>query len=383
VLTSAGGPLAGASIEIARAPAPVRAPSAASRFAWALGAPLPEGDVLGTTVTDATGAFEALHLPATAVHVLARHASACTAASPRITLPSENAVELRLAARPVLTGRVLGIPAGRAADVLVTVGGGASQLRSVPVAADATYAFEGLEPGEYVVRAGLGAVEALEANFVHSVFAPAAGPPERQVVLRAGERRVFDVVLQVPPAGSIRGSVRLNGQPAPACRVTLLVPDAPRPLTAAADPFGEFTLRDAPIGEFELRVQVRAGGMQEVHRERVRITADATTTVLVDAATGGLSGRVSARDGTPDNQLAGDVLLLPGCSEMPADLAAYRREHRAHQLTVRDGVFRGDVLTAGRALAVVRIRNREPSAQVVDVPVSATGNAELVCGPTR
>jgi hypothetical protein len=123
--------------------------------------------------------------------------------------------------------------------------------------------------------------------------------------------------------------------------------------------------------------------MQEVQRERVQIAADRATSVQVEAATGGIVGRVFARDGTPDIQLDGDVLLLPGCSDLPADLAAHRREHRVHQLTVRGGTFRGDVVTAGRSLAVVRIRNRAPAAQVVDVPVAALGNLELACGPAR
>ena len=314
--------------------------------------------------------------------LLAHHADYCTT-SVRATVGADSPpAQVVMVARPSLRGQIRGIPAGRAGEVTVLALGGASNLHSCRVDDQGHYAFERLEPGEYCIRACLGDAQVFAANLLRAVFT--AGPaPVRDVVLAVEERRSFDFMLPLPPMGTLQGTVQKNSVPAAGCRIALHVPAAARPLTAVTDAAGSFRLRDVPAGDCELRIAVRAGGTQELWRETVAIVDGMVTTVQPVLSCGALTGRVIAGDGALPNELVGDVLLLPGCAALPEDLAAYRRSHRVHQMTVRAGAFRAEMLTSGRCLAILRLRNREPALVSVEVVAGAATEVELQAGALR
>lgn len=95
------------------------------------------------------------------------------------------------------------------------------------------------------------------------------------------------------------------------------------------------------------------------------------------------AGRVIAGAGAPAADLNGEVWLLPGCTTLPASLAEYRRTHTVQLMAVRGGTYRFDLATAGPSLAVVRIRNRELSTQLVEVAPATSSAVDLNAGPTR
>jgi hypothetical protein len=267
--------------------------------------------------------------------------------------------------------------------VHVTAIGGASNLRTAAVDENGQYRFEALEPGEYVVRACLGDVDRRQADLVLALFTSGALPPLRDVVLAAGQDRTLDVTLPLPALGTVRGTVSLNGAPAAGCRVTLAVADAASPLSAVADAMGGFVVTDVPPGDAQMRVLVRSAGQQELYRETVAVPAGTVTIADVALAAGSLGGRITASDGTPAVQINGDLLVLPGCTEVPADLAVHRREHRVHTVSVRAGAFRCDALTPGRALVVVRLRNRDASTTSVEVRAGSVAEVEIAAGRSK
>jgi len=382
VLTADERPIQGATVELLRMRAAAPDPSPSVRLRWLVGERPPDGDLVARSVTGADGVFTLPCQPPGTMQVLARHPDHTTATSAPFATGSPEPVRITMLPRACLAGVVRGAPAGSSGEVFVVLLGGASNLRCCAADADGGYRFERLEPGEYLVRAGLGDRDKFAADLLRALATAAEAPP-RDAVLRAGERRTLDLALALPPAGRVRGLVQRNGVPEPACRVLVDVPGAARPLTAVADAQGLFAFATVAAGECTLRVQVRGSRSQELHRETITVVAATETFVQPMLQVGELAGRVVAGDGTAAADLNGEVWLLPGVDTLPASLADYRRAHTVQQASVRSGAFRCDLATAGRSLAVVRLRNREVAVARVEVPPRATAQVELPAGARR
>ncbi len=119
---------------------------------------------------------------------------------------------------------------------------------------------------------------------------------------------------------------------------------------------------------------------QAVSRQWVAVSAEATTRVDAHLSTGGLRGRVTTSDATPDDQLDGNVSVLLGAAAAPEDLRAYGRENLVVDVRLRDGRFEGSEIPAGPALAVVSVRGRVRAATPIVIPSGATAEVELPAG---
>jgi hypothetical protein len=292
-------------------------------------------------------------------------------------------LRLELAASASLEGRVLGIPPGRERAVRVVVLGGAATTRSVAVTVDGDFRFAALDPGDYVLCAFLGEdPRALEDRVLRLLEAPDRGWSHR-LTLAAGESQVRQVQLELPPTGSVRGTLTINGSPPSGCRIELQPGDGSRRLSAVPDARGVFVLDEVLAQDYTVRVTVAADGRQEIHREDLRVTANATSQVDRDLRCGGLRGQVVASDGTPPELLEGRVYLLPGVDQAPVDLGAYARDHRVHELRVRGGGFGAEVLTAGAALVLVQIRGRAPLQRTIEISAGAVREAVWPAGDRR
>ncbi|MFY9341327.1 MAG: carboxypeptidase regulatory-like domain-containing protein [Planctomycetota bacterium] len=382
IVTPDGQAIRGATVQLLVPRAAPSDPRTSSRLRWLVGPRPPDGNLVARTTSGADGAFTLACQPPATVQVIVQHPEHTSATSPPFATTATAPLRITMLPRATLAGSVRGVPTDRASEVFVLLLGGASNLRTTGIDADGNYRFAGLAPGEYLVRAGLGDRERFAADFLRNLMT-APEPPPRDVVLQAGEQRACDLTLAVPPAGRVRGLVQRNGLPEPACRVLVDVPGASRPLTTVTDNQGNFAFAAVPAGDCTLRVQVRGSRTQELHREAIAVLANTETFVQPLLQVGELSGRVVTADDTPAAELNGEIWLLPGTKDLPASLAEHRRTHTVQQVAVRGGAFRCELATAGRSLAVVRIRNREVASAPVEVPPRATATVELPAGARR
>lgn len=302
-------------------------------------------------------------------------------------------VQLSLGALGVLTGRVLGAPQDRIAEVRVVAYQAGNPMRGMmrrggggggpfaDVRADGTYRFDGLVPGNYVVRAFIG--EGMRTLF--GQFANGNEPPA-DVTVKPKSTATFDVAVQLPAAGTVAGSVLHNGQPAAGFQVTLRreggeaqnnnidffggrgdpngggfgrFGGSQRQFNAAVGDSGRFSIRDVPDGSYELTVTSgRRNGT--LHRETVVVVSQATSEVTISLSTASLEGQVQVDDGTPTAELNGMVMLLPGATEVPENMRGMRGNNAgSFQARIQAGRFTLDMLPPGSYLAVVQIRGRE------------------------
>jgi hypothetical protein len=280
-----------------------------------------------------------------------------------------------------LGGRVLGIPQGKEDEVRVLAIGASAMVRAVRVGTDGSYRIESLDPGEYMLRAFLGTGADALGDQMGAVFAAGVGALRRDVALAEGEHAVLDIRLEVPPAGTVKGTVTINGAPAGGCRAEIYSATIGRSLTSAPDARGEFTIANVPPGGYTFRVTVSvSGNRQEMHREAIEVLARGVVQVQVDLRVGGLSGQVVAEDGTPADQLEGTIWVLPGATATPPDVREYSRGNRVHEVRVRNGVFRADMLTAGPARLVVQVRGRQAGEAAVEIPAGGVKDLALPAG---
>ncbi len=387
-----GAPVADAVVDLVRVDDEPRdvTDASASPFAWAF-APGPAGVTVMTTRSGADGRFGFEQaapgrylLSVDGTHI-AHHDTGAFELRGRA-----REIRIEVGARASLTGRVGGVPPGREGAVEVLVLGGHGTLRRVKIGADGTYRFDGLQPGGYIVRAFQSDASRYVDRLIHTIFPEqrsAVDPeriPPRDVTLAEGEHRVFDLTVDRPPAGLVRGTASINGRAATGARAILRpVPgDAPGAgglsLRATCDEMGRFEVRDVPAGDYTF--ELYAASWQQIHDESITVTADRATVVAVDVAAGGLRGHVFAPDVTDPNRILGYVWLLPGADEEPPDLYAYRRTARTHRIRVRGGAFEATGLTPGPALVVVDIRGRERVVTKTAVPAGDTRTLDLTAG---
>jgi hypothetical protein len=385
--TQDGAPIAGAVVdlflvdEVATERALAAAPS---RFEWAFAAPGPRGALVVSTRTDSAGRFELQAAPAGRCFLSAAHEGACGRAGKIFEL-REDRDDFRIELPPAasLSGMLRGIPAGRAADVRIFALGGFGTLRTSHPTAESRYRFDSLQPGDYVVRAFLGEQGELDERMA-ALLSRGAASPSFDVRLAEGERAELDLDVEVPPLGTVAGTVTVDGEPARGFRVVLRSEDAGaatgRPW-ALVGSSGAYSIRDVPAGRWSLQV-VSPTSRQELHRESIVVSADATTSVHPILRIGGLRGWVVAA-GLRPGQIDGSLHILPGATKRPADLREWARGHRVHEVRVRDGAFRDEELTPGPALVIVEVRGRQPAEIALEIPAGTSREVELAAGPAR
>ncbi|MCA8970579.1 MAG: carboxypeptidase regulatory-like domain-containing protein [Planctomycetes bacterium] len=286
--------------------------------------------------------------------------------------------------RAVLTGRVIDTAHGEEIEVVVL--GGHGVLRTVHAKRDGTYRVEGLQPGPYLVRAYPGRTRVHVNRLFGSLFPLHAGGvdedaiPQRDVELRSGETRTFDVAVARYGTGSLRVEIRVNGVAVRGARAVL------RPLPGEAkgsgglasygyaDSAGMAPIADVPEGKYTLHVY--GMGWHELHREVVSIERGRTLSRRFDLTGAGVRGSVRAPDANSED-LRGTLWILPGATEGPDDVYVYRREARVHRVPIRKGVFEQDGLTCGPALVIVQLDGRERVVRTATLRAGQTLDLEL------
>ena len=348
---------------------------------------------IAQSTTDREGRYAIEHVPAGRYLVKATAPSRDDTATDPFELSRDMDVDLVLGALGKLEGRVLGATAEQIREIRVIAIEAAADLGSmfrggrrstVDAKPNGTYVFEGLSPGNYVVRAILGGSMAdLVGEFLGT-------PPPPDVQVRANESSTFDPRLRVPLVGSVQGSVMHNGQPAKGFRITLELQDGAaagghgrsgwaRNRSATVDDTGKFERDKVPPGTYQLRVTSGRRG-SPLHRETVIVTANGIAHVPIALSTTTLSGTITTDDGTPVADLAGSILLLPDVNDIPTDLGQWRRANPTFSAQVRDGRFEVAMLPAGYYLAVVTIRGRDRSSALVAAAHGAANQLTIAAG---
>lgn len=342
--------------------------------------------------TDAAGRFALEHAPAGRFRVTAAAQGHDTDASEPFDLTADVAgLRLVLGALGELAGTVLGLPPERAAEARVF----AMQLQArvgvlrglrpmVPVAADGTYRFEDLAPGPYLVRAFVGSPAEVMRELMGG---PGGSVPSADVVVRAGERAQLDVRVELPQTGTVAGTVTDNGQPAAGYRVALQpadgnTPEAPfgrtwRRLDDTTDPAGRYSVRDVPAGSYQLTVSRERQGLPLL-RQPVFVVADGETALDLPVASGRIRGTVTGPEGGA--VLQGTAWFLPGLTEPPADLAAWRRTNPTANARLQSGSFASAALPPGSYLVVVHAPGRAPTSAIASVAAGTEAQVVLAIG---
>lgn len=365
-----------------------------SLYPWVFARSGPQGVTVMTTRTDDEGRFEFRNAAPGRCLLSIRHAAIADHDTEAFQVQAgRQTMRVTVGARASLTGRVLNIPPGQEGKVEVVVLGGHGTMRTEKPRADGMYRFDGLHPGSYIVRAFPEGSRTHVNRLFGSIFPLHAGAvdhekiPQRDVVLAEGATRTFDVAVDLPPTGVVQGTVSVNGQPGRGGRAILrpLPGEAPGSgglsLRGNYDDLGQFTIRDVPAGKYTLTLSGTT--RQELYRKPITVSAGATATVQVDLAAGGLRGRVTAPDAAPTEGLRGYLWVLPGATEAPVDLYAYRRSNRTHRIRVRNAVFEDQGLTPGPAVLVVDIPGRNRVVTKTVIPTRDLRELELVAEPAK
>ena len=381
-----GSPISGATVEFVRVSASAREPATDqhSLYPWVFARSGPPGVTVMSTRTGSDGHFEFRQAVPGACLLAVRHPHTADHETDILYLRGARMeVRITVDARANLTGRVGNVAPHQRGKIEVLALGGHGTMRTVKAGADDSYRFDDLQPGSYIVRAYPADASQYVNRLFGSIFPLYAGAvdpetiPACDLTLVAGETRVFDPLVDLPPTGVVEGTVSINNRMASSSRAILRPVSGEAPgsgglsLRANCDESGRFTIRDVPAGNYLLSLY--GANYQELHREAITVAPGSTATVRTDLAAGGLRGRVLAPDAAPMEELRGYLWVLPGAVEAPADLYEYRRTERTHRISVRNGTFGADALTPGPAVIVVDLRGRSP----VTTPVTITAGNVL------
>jgi hypothetical protein len=378
------------------------------------------------TTTDAKGRFVFAHSNPENYRLVAQKDGYDEARSDPFELSSDrDGFVLKLGALGAIAGHILGATPEQIAEVRVLAmsagngngngGGGGARFRGpggqggqgggpgggMPfgvVQPDGSYRISDLQPGGYAVRAFVG-------NGMRSLWSQFGSDLKADVAVRAGETTAFDVQLMVPQTGTVAGSVTHNGQPAAGFQVTLHRqddgsnadpnanggdPQAARggrggrgrgngDQQAAVDSSGRFTMHDVPAGIYQLTVTSgrRAGPL---HTEAVVVSTGATSEVAISLATCALDGLVTVDDNSNVAELQGMVLLLPGATEIPNNLANVWRDGSAFTARVQGGKFTLEMLPPGNYLAVLAPSGREQTSAPVFMTLGERTQLTIAAG---
>ncbi len=349
------------------------------------------------TRADAQGRFALRHLPPGSYLVAATAENHDAGRTEPFALQQTDVggIVLALDALGALTGRITNAAALVGREVRVTAlptdrpfepwrmgNGGRGMLAQMEP--DGTYRIDGLRPGPHHVRAFVGSAGDLFRDLGPLLGSGQTLPTD--VTIAPGEVATLDLVATLPQRGGVRGTVTANGAPAAGFRVEL------RPVAGTAEPGrfgrqgdgtdaeGRYAIDNVDAGLHELLVLSGRNG-SELHRQQVAITADFTATVDLTVAVGTIRGTVRVPDGAP--AATGNVQLLPGVTELPADLAAFRRSHRIANARVADGRFVSEALPPGQYLLLLQVRGHGQVTQAAFVGGGQDVQVELDAGPVQ
>ncbi len=387
----------------------------------------PRGFPLQRTKTNAKGEFTIANVPAGryAVRAQARHHSDATTDTFDLA-QDRNGVELSLGALATLHGRVHGIPPHRIEEAAVHVFGGPGNMRNVDVKPDGSYELTDLQPGDLLVRAVVGDMRTVLGSELMQLFGRMRGGNQNgeaaqlphDVTLAAGERKQLDLQARVEETGTVLGVVMRNGLPAKGLRVTLRTQQTEqngaeqgrggrgervefairggerfggrinnflgRAQNATTDGKGEFRFERVPLGSYDLTVSSGNGrGATELHKETLQVRAEAETRTSVSLLSGVVLGRMKAEADVDATKLTGNVQLLRGIKERPADMQAWNRENQTITVPIRGGSFRSNDVAAGEYLLIATIRGREPVERAIYVTAGGETALELQAGKPR
>lgn len=267
-----------------------------------------------------------------------------------------------------LEGQVVGLMPEEADEARVyairvgAMGQGRRPFEEATPNSDGSYTFEGLEPGDYLVRASVG-------DNRRRIFADIWGTiqnenPQFDATLVAGEVAKFNPELVRQPEGSITGNVVLNGQPATGCRVRAeQVSEGERGpgdwmrrgrQSGTVDADGNYKITGLEAGSYRVIISSASGRRgATIHTETVQVLEGGSAQVNASVVTGSIQGTVTMADGS---DLPGrlTVMLLKDATAAPEDLRAFPREGTVQRVRVRDGKFSQGDLSTGNWLLLVR-----------------------------
>ena len=382
-----GKPLAGVPVELVRVVDASEAERRNQRSLYSsfFAARGPVGVTIARTQTKRDGVFSFPRTqPGTAFVMLRDERIADHDTAAFSILPGMPALRIEVGARAVLEGRVRRDEAHREGEVDVWVLGGHGTFRSTRVNPDGTYRFERLQPGSYLVRAYPADSRTHVNRLFGSLFPLHAGAvkpeslPPFDVTLIGGETRVFEVSIDLPPMGTVLGSVTVNGAVPGRGRARLRPIDAPSSgglsLSTSYDQDGRFEFREVPVGRYTLLLQ--GATSQVLHEEEVHVRAGTRLEVHRHLVAGALRGKVTWSGGP--QAVRGRVWILPGAESVPQDLHAYRRSARVHRLKIQgDGTFGDAELTPGRAFAIVDVPGWHAIPKSVIIPSGGTARVSF------
>jgi hypothetical protein len=122
----------------------------------------------------------------------------------------------------------------------------------------------------------------------------------------------------------------------------------------------------------------RRGG--DIHRQNVIVQIGLSTEVRIELSVGKIKGTVTSTDGSPSQDLRGQIFILPGQTEVPADLRAFSRDNTLTRITVSDGKFESEELSIGPALLVLRISGRKETSSQIQIQAGADTQVTLEAG---
>lgn len=379
------------------------------------------GNVLGFPIAEARsdkdGAFSFKHVGAGRYQLVARaDGHSRRVGDPFDLAQTTGGVVVELGALATIQGKVRGIPRGKEESATVVVFAGMQNTKTERVSAEGTYRIEGLEPGEYVVRAFLGDMRTfLRLEMQTRGFSQDAFKPD--VTLGDGERKDLDLAVTLHPLGQIAGNVQKNGLPARGLRVSLTSAEpaanaTPQDANAGGgrggrggrggqgggpgggrggffggiapvvtDSRGEFLFTEVPEGRYLVRIQ-QNGQNQDLWKQEVTVRSEDTQRVTASLQTGGLSGRVKAEEADAGD-LSGNVMLYAGVKAVPQDQGEFQRNSTMYRIPLRGGTFSLNDIPSGEYLLVLQPRNREPVQQNIFVPLGDTLSLDLKAGAKR
>ncbi len=206
-------------------------------------------------------------------------------------------LDLRFARGATLTGRVLGLAPEELGGVLIfafRTDGSLSQPPTGRVDREGRYRIEDMGPGDWKVAAQLVGGRSVQESLQ---LAPGA----REAVLD----------LRFPTGFTLSGRVLIDQAPFAGAQVTVSADG--RSSQALTGPGGGFRISNLPADHYDLMIMDPARGLSEM--KSVEVTGDQE--IIIELATGGLRGRISAADsGAPVGgafiRLAGAVPSLAG-----------------------------------------------------------------------
>jgi len=297
--------------------------------------------------------------------------------------------ELMLGRLGVIHGRVHGIPLDKLdkARVIVT---DLRRSKTVKVNPDMTYRAEDLHPGNYMVRAFVGNINAYRRSSMRR-FRAAGGNPSQvkpDVKIEEGSNVEFTAHIDQDPIGDVQGQLLVNGFGSGArgfrihmVEINPMGPNAPRipgpgnwranRTSATVDQKGHYRLKDVMAGQYNMTIRAAGRRGAEVHRQIVYVNADQKNTQpAISLMLGTFAGAVIPQGAAADNlkarkRLRGNVQLLPGVTEMPKDWREYRRNNPVHSQQVRNGKFKFENVPLGDYLMVLRINRFAPRIQQI------------------